>query len=325
MYDKIRVSVRNLSDLGVQTNTYGSLLISIIFDRIPEELKIIISRKFKDQNWDLDSLIATFQEELYARERCDALSSENKNKDEKGFESEDPTQRPYTFFVNTNTKVCVFCGHGDHIPSRCLKITDVNMRKQLLRKTGRCFVCLNKGHISRKCKVNYSCVKCKQRHNVSICTDKPQASTGYERNSRNNNRFNDERVSENHSLLINSPNNNNNVILLQTALSKVYNTEENVSRDARLLFDGGSQRTYITEELKNSLNLHPIRTETIVMKRFASDEGVLKTLDVVQLCVRGKIKNVNVYIEALCVPFLCSPLRDQDVMYAKKNILIYEI
>ena len=47
------------------------------------------------------------------------------------------------------------------------------------------------------------------------------------------------------------------------------------------------------------------------MKRFASDEGVLKILDVFQICARGKTKNVSVYIEALCIPFLCSPLQDQ--------------
>ena len=49
------------------------------------------------------------------------------------------------------------------------------------------------------------------------------------------------------------------------------------------------------------------------MRRFASDESVLKILDVVPICVRGKTKNVNVYIEALCIPFLCLPLQDQTL------------
>ena len=54
-----------------------------------------------------------------------------------------------------------------------------------------------------------------------------------------------------------------------------------------------------------------MRKETFLMNRFASDEGVWKVLDVVQICVRGKTKNINIYIEALCIPLLCSPVQDQ--------------
>ena len=55
IYDRLETSVRNLRELGVETDTYGSLLISIIFDRIPEELRVIISRQFIGANWDLQS------------------------------------------------------------------------------------------------------------------------------------------------------------------------------------------------------------------------------------------------------------------------------
>ena len=57
VYDKLETSVRNLNDLGVEKATYGSMLINILFDRIPTELKIIISRKFKHENWNLNELI----------------------------------------------------------------------------------------------------------------------------------------------------------------------------------------------------------------------------------------------------------------------------
>ena len=307
IYDRLEPSVRNLRELGIETDTYGSLLISIIFDRIPEELRIIISRQFKDNNWDLDSLIRIFKEELFARERCSALSSE------KGFHSNDRSfdEKPYTLFVDT-VKVCVYCGNKDHNSTRCSKISDVNLRKQHFKKTGRCFVCLSKGHVSRDCKVNYSCVKCKQRHNVSICS---QRSRDYEKNLNLNRKTpGDENYSTMHV------NSNNKSILLQTATAKVLNTQEDsYVENCRLLFDGGSQRTYVINELKEKLKLRVLRTENVVMKRFASDEGVLKTLDVVQLCVKGNSKNVNIYVEALCIPFLCSPLQNQDVNYARKN------
>ena len=55
------------------------------------------------------------------------------------------------------------------------------------------------------------------------------------------------------------------------------------------------------------------------MKQFASDEGILRTLDVVHICVRGKTKPVNIYIKALCLPFLCSPLQNQDLKLTLKT------
>ena len=47
IYNSLKTSVRNLAELGVEITSYGTLLISIIFDRIPTELKLLISRKFK--------------------------------------------------------------------------------------------------------------------------------------------------------------------------------------------------------------------------------------------------------------------------------------
>ena len=60
-------SVRNLTDLklNVEMNHYGTLLICIIFDRIPNELRIIISRKFKNDVWDLRNLIDIFKQERF--------------------------------------------------------------------------------------------------------------------------------------------------------------------------------------------------------------------------------------------------------------------
>ena len=49
------------------------------------------------------------------------------------------------------------------------------------------------------------------------------------------------------------------------------------------------------------------------MKKFATEEGVLKEIDVVQICVKSKTKSTNVYIEALSIPFLCSSIPGQSI------------
>ena len=46
LYNKIENSVTSLKDCDVPTDTYGNLLIGVIFERIPQELKVIIFRSF---------------------------------------------------------------------------------------------------------------------------------------------------------------------------------------------------------------------------------------------------------------------------------------
>ena len=91
------------------------------------------------------------------------------------------------------------------------------------------------------------------------------------------------------------------------------NTEEKHFANCRVIFDSGSQRTYCTEALKDTLNLKPTRSELILMKRFTTEEGVLKEIDAVQICVKSKTKSTNVYIEALSIPFLCSSIQGQSI------------
>ena len=63
----------------------------------------------------------------------------------------------------------------------------------------------------------------------------------------------------------------------------------------------------MTKKLQNQLRLPFVRKEKLVIHTFAAVEGSLKELDVYHLCVKGK-KGANVYIEALCTPFICSSL-----------------
>ena len=45
---------------------------------------------------------------------------------------------------------CAFCG-GNHLHRLCTQYTSPNTRKDRLLQSGRCFVCLTKGHLSADC------------------------------------------------------------------------------------------------------------------------------------------------------------------------------
>ena len=54
-------------------------------------------------------------------------------------------------------------------------------------------------------------------------------------------------------------------------LPRAVATNEDGSKTCpvRILFDSGSQQSYLTDDLKRKLNLNPIKTETLYLNTFA--------------------------------------------------------
>lgn len=101
--------------------------------------------------------------EIDARERSAASSSSNVT-------SKKPSPRtPPTVAAlvagNSVPLRCVYC-EQEHQSTSCTVVTDVTARKEALRKSGRCYVCLRRHHISSDCR---STGNCSGRHHVTIC------------------------------------------------------------------------------------------------------------------------------------------------------------
>ena len=80
IYDKIESRVRGLQGLGINPDSYDNLLIPIMLSKLPDELRLIISRKFPKNVWNIDLLLQEFGVELEARERVVLLTSNVSNK-----------------------------------------------------------------------------------------------------------------------------------------------------------------------------------------------------------------------------------------------------
>ena len=51
MLNEIQTHVRALYSLGVSSDHYGSLLVSVLFkDKLPSDIKLLIGRKLQDQD-----------------------------------------------------------------------------------------------------------------------------------------------------------------------------------------------------------------------------------------------------------------------------------
>ena len=64
---------------------------------------------------------------------------------------------------------CCYCSDSIHSPLQCVKVTDIEARKAILMKTGRCFVCLKRNHKAKECCSSMTCSNCRKIHHASIC------------------------------------------------------------------------------------------------------------------------------------------------------------
>ena len=70
---------------------------------------------------------------------------------------------------------CLYCT-GAHEAEDFPKLTKVEERKQVLKDTGRCFICTKQGHLSRGCRSSSKCKHCSGQHHSSICFKKSSGS-----------------------------------------------------------------------------------------------------------------------------------------------------
>ena len=84
------------------------------------------------------------------------------------------------------------------------------------------------------------------------------------------------------------------------------------------MFDIGSQKSYITVDLKNPLHLETIYNEITIIKTFRSTEGKVSIVDVVNLKIKCR-NNEFLHIKALCMSVICSPLMGQKPFEISKT------
>ena len=299
IFDNINVHIRGLESLGVQQDNYGSLLIMIIMKRMPKDVALQVSRETKSDIWSMKDILEIIRKEIEARETCEFVGEK-----EKKAVMHRPKANPGTVSSfhakeksNMNNR-CFFC-EGEHFCYQCEKVTDPNTRKEILVKQKRCFVCLKRGHISNSCKSNRRCRKCNNRHHQSICLKKTESqSEGDKRKGEANG--NEVRTA---TTRLES---RNQTVVLQTARANVFGVNRENRVTARILLDNGSQKTYITEELKNKLQLTDESTQEINLNTFGSERFKKKTCSQVRFNI--DLGDRALSVTALTHPVICSPL-----------------
>ena len=121
-------------------------------------------------------------------------------------------------------------------------------------------------HLSRECKSNVTCFTYGGRHHVSICESRPLKTVTKEQCAKPEQRENvnpEDQPKPDHSqvtMFISST----TPILLQTAQANIYKEK---GAKVRIILDRWSQRSYITNRLKDELSLPVECQETMLIKR----------------------------------------------------------
>ena len=156
LYNLVESHTHGLASLGVPSSSYGALLSSVLITKLPQEFHFTISREIKEGEWNLSTVMKILDREIDAREISAANPGACSNKK--------ITRNPPTAAALLSTDPSVHCVYCDqtHLPSQCKNVADVKAWKQILLRSGRCFVCLKKGHVSKNCRSSTKCFTCQK-------------------------------------------------------------------------------------------------------------------------------------------------------------------
>ena len=131
-----------------------------------------------------------------------------------------------------------------------------------------------------------------KKHHISICEEKNKQSPDQSPNKAVN--LNHEKISKN--------------VLLQSAVWRFENIENSIyCTDNAVLFDTGSQKSFVIESFRKKLKLLTLRKETMIFQVLGQNNDKVKEVDIVQNKVKGN-NGLYIFIETVSCPKICSPI-----------------
>ena len=137
-YDTMEAHCRGLLAIGVNPKTYNIILVNIVQKILPEEFRLILSRKINetcgDSDLELSELLNCLRIEIEAREKCAP-----ERKDVKRANIRYPTAAAVA--SGTLEATCTVC-KGAHTTYECHTVTDIRERRNIPERERRCYLCL---------------------------------------------------------------------------------------------------------------------------------------------------------------------------------------
>ena len=328
LQDKLQGHVRSLEALEIKSEQYGVLLTPIILSCLPHDIRIEWARKSEDKEDDLLWLLEFLDKEIRLRETSQTFKIEHKSvgmEDRKSLKSEERRHKeerkgPYvkkTLAVPAATALAtssdVSCGvcSGTHEATQCPSLLKAESasRRRMVQKAGLCYRCLESGHRSFKCEESTTCSNCGGKHHFFCCWEGERDNRSGDHPMRKK-KFK-KKVEKNVTTL--TTGGSETSVIMQTLEIEVQGLEGKVR--ANVLFDGGSDRSYIAKDLVKRIRPELMKSEFVSYCAFGGDKPKSEGLrNIYSMEMRGLGKETEcALVIATEVSTVCVPLHRSKV------------
>ena len=294
-HDSVENHIRSLSALG-------SLLVPIILDKLPAETRRNLARDHENDEWTM--LQGAVLKEIHILEMGienplhKKMSSPIPTASFHTGSSRKPVRKP------TEKKLaCVYC-KGSHASANCNTVKEYKERLDIIKRDKLCYNCLGHHKVS-ECSSKYCCRKCARKHHTSVCNAAGDPGESKDASQGSNTKNNTTTLS---TLTPSSCEpSKSRVCLLKTAIATI--TTADSEAEANILFDEGSQRSFLTQELSDVLSLQSHTSENICLSSFGGKRPLNKRMEVASITIKTRTGGL-IPISVLIVPTIATPLRN---------------
>ena len=317
LYDSLQSHVRCLESLGVSGDTYGVILTPLILSRLPQEIRMEWAREGEGRESDLAFLLDFLFREIKRRERSETFDKSHEMKNQRlNDQTKKPAPSVATFHANScnqNKTQCGFCRKTNHASEQCYSIKGLNGEelRGKVRDSRLCYICLGK-HFARDCYSKIKCKGCGGRHNSILCTKgNPSVSASSDQSTPLRET---QPQSQNQRNVVSYAHfeNQNKTTVMQVVKAKLQSKGGKIV-EANMLFDGGSDLSFVTQDLVKKLDLKKSGEETFSFSGFGDAESGPRTKRKVYNLELGGISVKLAGIDTLCAEMYRAPVPRQVI------------
>ena len=317
LYDSLQSHVRCLESLGVSGDTYGVILTPLILSRLPQEIRMEWAREGEGRESDLAFLLDFLFREIKRRERSETFDKSHEMKNQRlNDQTKKPAPSVATFHANScnqNKTQCGFCRKTNHASEQCYSIKGLNGEelRGKVRDSRLCYICLGK-HFARDCYSKIKCKGCGGRHNSILCTKgNPSVSASSDQSTPLRET---QPQSQNQRNVVSYAHfeNQNKTTVMQVVKAKLQSKGGKIV-EANVLFDGGSDLSFVTQDLVKKLDLKKSGEETFSFSGFGDTESGPRTKRKVYNLELGGISVKLAGIDTLCAEMYRAPVPRQVI------------
>ncbi|XP_064625961.1 uncharacterized protein LOC135486791 [Lineus longissimus] len=321
LYDEVQAHVRSLDSLDITGDRYGVFLTPVVLSCLPKDVRLEWAREGEGHEDDLDFLLVFMRGEIRRRESAESFR-DLKTEDKPTMDVAASAPSVGALYSNSSGKTgqCGLC-RKPHATSRCWDLTKASYadRKERIRKSKLCFWCLG-AHFARSCTAK--CNKCSGGHHSLLCdnSSKSNKDKKSERNGRSGGNNNNSApvdyvggtAATSHIMLSTNTASDMRTVL-PVAKVKVKCGDHGFTV-ATLLFDSGSDRSYVSSRLVKKTKPEWACGIPIQFASFGggtSGNGKIHNMYELEVC--GQRGTEIQRISAVEVPVICSPLQRPQI------------